>query len=407
MLTEKYEQIRGFSERLAEPLTPEDCGLQSMSDASPTKWHLAHTTWFFETFLLSESPGYRPFNQQFDYLFNSYYNSIGDQFPRPKRGQISRPSLSEVRDYRQHVDRGMLELLGGDDAGDKVKALVELGLQHEQQHQELILTDIKHALWGNPLLPVYQDGHFDPGIPPERTGWQGFDEGLCQVGYAGDGFHFDNESPSHRVFLESFEISNQLVTCGDYLRFIQDGGYERPEFWLSLGWQTVRERGWGAPLYWYRRDEQQYEFTLAGPRKLDPASPVSHISYFEADAYARWAGARLPTEAEWEHAAGDVQPGGNFVDALMKSGAVIHPRCGSDPAFYGDAWEWTSSPYQPYPGYSPPVGALGEYNGKFMCNQYVLRGGSCATSATHIRKTYRNFFAPHTRWQFSAIRLCR
>jgi ergothioneine biosynthesis protein EgtB len=412
LLAERYRAVRRFSEALAHPLSAEDCTVQSMPDASPTKWHLAHTTWFFETFAVADRGGYQAFDESYKYLFNSYYNTIGEQFPRSRRGLISRPGLEQVLDYRRHVDQRMMELLRSEQADGLLAKIVEIGLQHEQQHQELILTDIKHVLAGNPLRPVYQQGKFTCNDSIPAALWRDHDEGIHWIGHAGDGFCFDNESPRHRVFLDSFQISDRLVTCGEYLQFMDDGGYERPELWLSLGWDHVGRHGWKAPLYWERSGDPWQQFTLAGRQTIDPDLPVCHVSYFEADAFARWAGARLPTEAEWEIAADGLDLDGNFIETLWDSGAAIHPGCNSRSTdsscrMVGDVWQWTGSPYVAYPGYSPPSGALGEYNGKFMCNQFVLRGGSCATSSTHIRGTYRNFFPPDARWQFSGIRLCR
>ncbi|MCG8449407.1 MAG: ergothioneine biosynthesis protein EgtB [Pirellulales bacterium] len=409
LLAERFQTVRRFSEELAAPLSAEDCALQSMADVSPTKWHLAHTTWFFETFILSEQPGYRAFDKHYAYLFNSYYNSLGKQFPRPKRGLMSRPGLAEILEYRRHVDVQIAELLASRNVSDQRLAhFLEIGLHHEQQHQELMLTDIKHVLSCNPLQPVYREGTFPESRQKNSTDWLEFDEGVYWIGHEGHGFSFDNELPRHREFLESFYLCDQLVTCGEYLRFIEDGGYQRPELWLSLGWDTVVNQGWQAPMYWRQQEDGWYEFTLAGAHKLVPSLPVCHVSYFEADAFARWADARLLTEAEWEVASRDLAIEGNFVDSNWASDLAIHP--GGDrrvASMYGDVWQWTASPYVPYPGYTPPDGALGEYNGKFMCNQYVLRGGSCATSSTHVRNTYRNFFPPEARWQFTGIRLCR
>ncbi|MEM8666147.1 MAG: ergothioneine biosynthesis protein EgtB [Planctomycetota bacterium] len=413
-LLKRFLEIRRFSERLAEPLSEEDCMIQSMPDVSPTKWHLAHTTWFFETFVLQHGDGYQVHDERFGYLFNSYYNTVGEQYPRPNRGMISRPSLIEVIEYRRHVDEHLREwLIADEDALSKLSNVVEIGLQHEQQHQELILTDIKHVLSQNPCWPVYQPGEMNSGSG-DSSSWVDHEEGIHHVGFDGQGFSYDNESPRHRVFLESFQLSDRLVTCGEYLRFIEDGGYQRPEYWLSMGWQAVLDNQWQAPLYWQREKDAWTEFTLAGRRPVDRLRPVTHISYFEADAFARWSGARLPTEAEWEVAAQSMPIEGNFVDNLLNRGLAIHPGApGNSPdgvstgSIYGDVWQWTSSPYVAYPGYRPADGALGEYNGKFMCNQFVLRGGSVATSSNHIRSTYRNFFPPDTRWQFSGIRLCR
>jgi ergothioneine biosynthesis protein EgtB len=425
-ILQKYREIRSFSETLAAPLSPEDCCIQSMPDVSPTKWHLAHTSWFFETFLLEGRPGYESFDPQFRVLFNSYYVGVGEQFPRPRRGLLSRPSLADVLYYRQYVDESLLKHLADNDLDDRTRQILEIGLQHEQQHQELILTDIKHVLAQNPLLPVYREGETDregeapaapkdrrtpagssgsAGASPSRDGWQDFSEGLYEIGHAGEGFAYDNESPRHRVFLEGFSLADRTVTCGQWLQFMEDAAYEDPKLWLSLGWASVQEQSWQAPLYWFERDGQWWQFTLAGPRLIDPEEPVCHISYFEADAFARWWGARLPTEAEWELAAADQPIAGNFVDTLLARDAPLHPQ--GHTGMFGNVWEWTASPYTPYPGYTPPDGALGEYNGKFMSQQYVLRGGSVATHSSHIRPTYRNFFPPEARWQFTGVRLAR
>ena len=406
-LAGRYDSVRRFTDALASPLSAEDATIQSMDDVSPTKWHLAHTSWFFETFVLGRLPGYRLFDDAFRYLFNSYYNTVGEQFPRPHRGLVSRPGLEEILAYRKYVDEEIGQWLQSDsDEKETLARVVELGLHHEQQHQELILTDIKHVLGQNPLGPVYRHGEFDQrssGAPVDE--WIEFDEGIYEIGHEGDGFAFDNESPRHRVFLEPFRISRRLVTCGDFIEFINDGGYQRPELWLALGWQTAGDKNWRAPLYWQQRDGGWHQFTLAGVLPVDPHLPVCHVSYFEADAFARWAGCRLPTEAEWEIACGDPVGDTHFVDTLWHRDAVIHPQSDTM-SLPGNVWQWTSSPYTAYPGYQPPSGALGEYNGKFMCNQFVLRGGSCATSSTHIRRTYRNFFPPDARWQFSGLRVC-
>ena len=410
-LIARYQQVRDRSERLADPLSPEDCAAQSMPDASPTKWHLAHTTWFFETFLVEQVlPGYQCFDPGFRLLFNSYYNSVGEQHPRSSRGLLSRPSLDQALEYRAYVDKrvlGCLEAPGG--LSDAHLDAVELGLQHEQQHQELILTDIKHLLSCNPLHPVYQDGPppVPARVPPLR--WHGFDEGMHWIGSSGPGFTFDNETPRHRVFLEAFELASRPVTNGEFLAFIKDGGYERPELWLSDGWATLQTQSWCAPLYWEERDGAWLSLTLSGLRQVCPEEPVCHVSHFEADAFARWAGARLPSEAEWELAAGRAPIEGNFVEQELLHPAAATGRAGAGTPLqlFGDVWEWTQSPYAPYPGYQPLPGAFGEYNGKFMSNQMVLRGGSCATPRSHIRATYRNFFFPAQRWQFSGIRLAR
>jgi ergothioneine biosynthesis protein EgtB len=402
---EKYAAIREVSARLAAPLSAEDCTIQSMPDASPVKWHLAHTTWFFETFVLApHQRGYRVFDPAYGYLFNSYYNAIGARHPRPERGMLSRPSLDEVLAYRRHVDEAM-------QAGVPAQAreLVELGLQHEQQHQELILTDVKHLLSRNPLRPAYQKQWPLTPIHGRKRGWIAHEAGLYEVGHKGVGFAFDNEKPRHNVWLDAFCIATHPVTHGDWIEFIDDGGYQRPELWLSAGWDAVTSRGWQAPEYWEKRDGRWTVFTLHGQAPVDPLTPICHVSFYEAEAFARWANERLPTEAEWELAARTASPEGNF----MESGA-LHPlplreapADGTPAQVFGDVWEWTRSDYGPYPGFKPAEGAVGEYNGKFMSGQYVLRGGSCATPASHIRATYRNFFPPDARWQFSGLRLAR
>jgi len=408
--TARYRYVREFSEKLVETLAPEDCVVQTMPEVSPTKWHLAHTSWFFETFILKEAlPDYAPIHPEYAYLFNSYYNAAGKMHCRPKRGLISRPTLGETLEYRHRVDDFMGEIFKKPTIVEKFAPIVTLGLHHEQQHQELMLTDIKHVFSENPLRPVFREPSVRKSGPVPTMPWLTFAEGVYQVGHKGAGFHFDNEGPRHRQFVGTFQLAPRLVTNRDYLEFIEDGGYRRPEFWLSLGWYTVNEQHWEAPLYWEKHDGSWSVFTLAGMRELDKSEPVCHVSYFEADAFARWAGARLPTEFEWEVAAANLPNHGNFVEKES-----FHPRPVDEVAavqplaqMFGDVWEWTGSSYSPYPGYAPTSGALGEYNGKFMCNQYVLRGGSCATSQSHIRKTYRNFFPPNARWQFMGIRLAR
>ncbi len=411
VLAERYRAVRRFSEKLVEPLAVEDCVIQSMPDVSPTKWHLAHTTWFFDRMVLRRAfPDRPPAHAQYDRLFNSYYNTLGDQFPRSKRGVLSRPTVAEVRAYRQDVDELVLELLARDEVKEDLRYLVETGINHEQQHQELMLTDIKHVFSCNPLCPVYRERTLQsaPGHATSPVAWRSFDEGLYLIGHAGDGFAYDNESPQHRVMVHGFQIASRLVTCGEFLAFINDGGYERPEFWLSDGWTTVQEQGWGAPLYWRRENSAFRVFTLSGLRPMDDSEPVCHVSFYEADAFARWSGARLPTEAEWEVAADSHAIEGNFVERehYHPTAAPVSSGRGLQQMF-GDVWEWTASPYVRFPGYQPPSGPLGEYNGKFMCNQMVLRGGSCATPQTHIRRTYRDFFPPHVQWQFMGIRLAR
>jgi len=411
-LTERHLEVRRATEALAEPLTEEDCVVQSMEDASPTKWHLAHTTWFFETFVLEPHlAGYSVYDEHYRVLFNSYYNTVGEQHPRPERGLLSRPSLSEVLAYREHVDAHLRTLLTRRSAAPRIAALVELGLNHEQQHQELILTDLKHMLSCNPLRPAYRKAALDSGAEAKSVQWYGFAEGLRWIGRGEEGFAFDNERPRHRTFVEAFEIASRPVTNGDFLAFMSDDGYERPELWLSDGWAECQREGWTAPLYWRRdgEDEAWRTMTLSGERAVSADEPVCHVSHYEADAYARWAGARLPTEAEWELAASEAPIAGNLLEA-----GRLHPRSAGrhcseawPSQLFGDVWEWTQSAYIPYPGFSAPEGAIGEYNGKFMCNQMVLRGGSCATPVSHLRRTYRNFFPSNARWQFSGLRLAR
>lgn len=414
-LAERFRAVRRASESLCASLEPEDFCIQSMPDVSPTKWHLAHTTWFFETFVLKRSrPGYRSPHPQYEVLFNSYYNAIGEQHPRAERGLLSRPTVKEVFQYRAAVDDAMENLLAVADndrtelSGDLLDT-IETGLHHDQQHQELMLMDIQHVFSRNPLFPAYRESETRSvdDIPP--LDWGSFDGGVHDVGHDGADFAFDNESPRHQVLLDDFQLADRLVTCGEYREFIEDGGYERPEFWLSDGWHAVRSGGWQAPLYW-RRDAGDWQvFTLQGLQSLNPGEPVSHVSYFEADAFARWSGARLPTETEWETAARSVDLQGNFVEMGKLRPTVAAASNGATglKQMFGDLWEWTSSPYVAYPGFKPLPNALGEYNGKFMCNQFVLRGGSFATPADHIRATYRNFFQPEKRWQFSGFRLAR
>jgi len=408
-LAGRYREIRRQTVGLGAPLSAEDCAVQSMPDASPTKWHLGHTSWFFETFILDrEVAGYRRFDPAFAVLFNSYYNAVGPQHPRPERGLLTRPSLDAVMAYRDHVDRGVLEFL--DDRGavsPRSLEVLRIGLHHEQQHQELILTDIKHLLSRNPSRPAYRECPEAPAGELKPIGWHHHPEGLVWIGHPGEGFSFDNENPRHRVFLESFELASRPVSNAEFLAFLEDDGYARPDLWLSDGWIAVNDRRIASPLYWEKRGGAWHTLTLSGLRPLRLDEPVCHVSYYEADAYARWAGARLPTEAEWESMAAKAAPAGNFLeDGLLHPAPA--PATGDAPAqLFGDLWEWTRSPYVPYPGYAPPDGALGEYNGKFMCNQMVLRGGSCVTPRSHVRASYRNFFPPDARWQFSGIRLAR
>lgn len=412
-LGEQYRTVRRFSEELCRTLVAEDYVVQSMPDVSPTKWHLAHTSWFFETFLLKPYlPDYKVLDPAYEYLFNSYYNSVGKMFERPHRGLLSRPTVAGTYEYRAHVDRSMLDLIADAtaDTWEEIVRLVVLGINHEQQHQELMLTDIKHVLAQNPLRPVFRQHHPIPSKPSNRLEWITYEEAIHHIGSDGPGFIFDNEGPRHKELIEPFRLASRLVTNGEYLAFIGDGGYSRSELWLSDGWTAVQEQGWQAPLYWEKEYWRWSLYTLAGMREVDESEPVCHVSYYEADAFARWAGASLPTEAQWEVAAADAPVNGNFAEAgrFQPAPAPSAPEAQSFPQqMFGDVWEWTRSAYAPYPRYHAPPGAVGEYNGKFMCGQFVLRGGSCATSQTHIRRTYRNFFRPYQRWQFMGIRLAK
>lgn len=447
-LLSRFHEVRNFTTKLSGDLAAEDCVVQSMPDVSPTKWHLAHTTWFFETFILKKwIAGYQPENAQYAYLFNSYYNAAGDMHRRDLRGLISRPTVEETHRYRSSIDDHMDSLLSSADEKllDEIEPAVVLGIHHEQQHQELLVTDIKHVFAQSPLHPVFRDRQ--PSVAaatygsaskidivpakPSPLRFVEFDETTVEIGHDGDGFSYDNEGPRHLALVLPFSLATRPITNGEYIAFIEDNGYARSEFWLSLGWTTANEPasgGWRAPLYWEKHDSVWWNFTLSGFRPIDDSEPVTHISYFEADAFANWSGARLPTEFEWERASANLPIDGNFVESER-----FHPRALAAPEdrhlachgrqasslsssaslsgrlhqMFGDVWEWTRSSYSPYPGYRAAPGALGEYNGKFMCNQYVLRGGSCATSRTHIRRTYRNFFQPEKRWQFNGIRLAR
>ncbi|MBI1889343.1 MAG: ergothioneine biosynthesis protein EgtB [Burkholderiales bacterium] len=405
-LRQHYSAVRTQTMALCEPLSPEDCCAQSMPDASPIKWHIAHTAWFFETFVLERyEPDFQVFQPAFRMLFNSYYNAIGNKHPRSHRGLLTRPSMTEVTEYRRNVDQRIGNLLDQEDVVADILPLIELGLHHEQQHQELMLTDVKHLLSCNPMQPAYVDEPLRSNQKAPPMDWLGFDAGVIEVGHSGIGFCFDNEMPRHRQFVEAFQFATRLVTNGEYLAFVRAGGYSNPALWLSEGWDWAQANRLSCPLYWRAEENEHhidwFEFTLHGLQPLDLHRPVTHLSYFEADAYARWAGARLPTEAEWEIAAGNC-------NALTIES--LHPQTATERGLtqmFGTCWQWTSSSYAPYPGYSPAVGAIGEYNGKFMSNQYVLRGSSCVTPFGHTRKTYRNFFPAAARWQFSGIRLAR
>ncbi len=408
-MAERFRAVRRRTEALCETLETEDFVVQTVEHVSPTKWHLAHTSWFFETFILKEhAPGYEPIDERYAYLFNSYYVQAGERHCRDRRGYISRPTVRQVFDFRRHVDAHVLRLW---DAADEalrraLAPLLEIGLHHEQQHQELMLTDIKHVLGVNPLRPAFREQAEAPRREIPELQWIGFDEGLFEIGFDGAGFCYDNELPRHRTYLRGFQLANRLVTNGEFMAFMADGGYERTPLWLSEGWAWVEENGWTEPFYWEKKEGQWHVFTLGGMREVDPEAPACHISYFEADAFARWADARLPTEAEWEVAARALPVEGNFVDEETFHPARAPQREGLV-QMYGDVWEWTRSPYAPYPGYAPLPGAIGEYNGKFMSSQFVLRGGSCATSQAHVRPTYRNFFHPDACWQFTGFRLAR
>jgi ergothioneine biosynthesis protein EgtB len=412
----RFEEVRRDTEALAINLTAEDQAIQSMPDVSPTKWHLAHTSWFFETLILCRfDPDYRLFDPAFTYLFNSYYEAVGPRHPRPQRGMLSRPTLDTIAAYRDHIGAAMARFVAraGEAQWHAAAPLLELGFHHEQQHQELILMDIKHVFSVNPLLPSYQAPRLKMQQSAPPLGWVEFSGGICEIGFTGAGFAFDNEKPRHKVWLEPFRLASRPSTCGEYLEFIEEGGYRRPEFWLSDGWAAVSQQGWEAPLYWRREEGGAWSiFTLSGTRRLNPAEPVCHVSFYEADAFARWAGKRLPSEAEWEVSAGGLPVAGNFADS-----GRLHP-CAAEAAdpvarseaarlsqMFGDVWEWTASPYVAYPRFRPEKGAIGEYNGKFMCNQMVLRGGGAVTPAGHVRHTYRNFFPPAARWAFSGLRL--
>jgi ergothioneine biosynthesis protein EgtB len=410
-ILEDYVRVRAFSEKLCEPLETEDFVIQTMPDVSPTKWHLAHTSWFFETFILNKTnQNYKSINPNYAYLFNSYYIQMGERWYRPNRGILSRPTVKEIYEYRKYVDHYMKKLIEDCDENifSEFAPIIEIGLNHEQQHQELLLTDIKHVLSHNPLHPVYSSAETFQNAIISKISWMEFEGGLFEIGHDGNGFAYDNETPRHKEFLNPFKLADRLITNKEYIEFIEDGGYQNAIHWLSDGWVKVEKEGWKAPLYWKKKDGKWWNFTLNGLREVNPAEPVCHVSLYEADAFAAWKDARLPTEAEWEVAVRDLTYSGNFVETKNFHPVPINKEKEDElKQIYGDVWEWTRSAYTPYPGYKPLPGALGEYNGKFMSSQMVLRGGSCATSQTHIRKTYRNFFPPHSRWQFMGIRLAK
>ena len=408
-LAARFERVRAHTMSLIAGLSPEDCQVQSMADASPIKWHLAHTTWFFETFVLERAePDYRPVDPRYRTLFNSYYVGVGHAHPRAARGLLSRPTLEEVMAYRRTIEMRVTMSLSRTDWQPALLERLELGMEHEGQHQELMMTDLKHHFWCNPLHPAYRSAKTAASGGAPELAFTAFEGGITPIGHGGEGFAFDNEGPAHREFVEPFEIASRLVTNREYRAFIASGGYRRAELWLSDGWDLCERESWRAPLYWLGEDNADSLFTLGGVRALEPDEPVCHVSYYEADAYARWAGARLPTEFEWEHVAMKTAA---TADANLLESGRYHPRCaGAQTALaqiFGDVWEWTASAFLPYPGFQPAAGALGEYNGKFMVNQMVLRGCSCATPRSQARATYRNFLPPHSRWQFSGIRLAR
>lgn len=431
----RYRAVRQQTLRLADPLSPEDMAIQSMIEASPTKWHLAHTTWFFETFILRQQlADFRPFDEAYAFLFNSYYEAEGPRQPRPERGMLSRPSLADVMGYRDSVDLAMASLIeqqAGDDSWPETARLLDLGCQHEEQHQELLLTDIKHALYQNPLRPAYTNATPSAVTEAPELRWLTFEEGVHEIGHDGQGFGFDCEGPRHKVYVQPFELASRTITNGEYLEFVRDGGYQRPEFWLSDGWAVVQDDNWTSPLYWECHDGDWQVYTMSGMRGLDMGEPVCHLSYFEADAFASWAdssglygGARLPREAELEIAETSAGPdaddeigeindahAGKYhplcIDANSGTGSDAEPRPEGLSQLFGNLWEWTQSAYSPHPGFRAAKGAVGEYNGKFMSGQFVLKGGSCATPRGHIRSTYRNFFYPQGRWQFTGLRLAR
>jgi len=409
-ILERFSDVRSFTMELVEPLETEDFIIQIVEHASPAKWHLAHSSWFFEAFFLKKAmDDYQTKHPQYSYLFNSYYLQTGEPHCRNKRGDLSRPTVQNVFDYRKHVNEHVQEFLETCSGYEfeKWRSVIEVGLNHEQQHQELLITDLKIMFGQNPLQPEYKTGQRQPAEPQPGLTWHSFDEGVYEIGHPGGEFGYDNEFPRHKTYIHDFQLANRLITNGEFLEFMNDGGYEDPKYWLDEGHAMVVEEGWNAPLYWKKQDDGWQHFTLNGMEPVDLNEPVTHVSYFEADAYARWAGCRLPTEFEWELASEPLRLDGNFVDQKNFHPASANPSEPGLQQMFGDAWQWTRSSYAAYPGYETFPGALGEYNGKFMCNQYVLRGGSCATSKSHYRKTYRNFFHAKFRWQFTGIRLAK
>lgn len=409
-LISRFKKVRAFTETITDPLEIEDFVIQVTENASPAKWHLAHTTWFFETFLLEkELEDYDPIHPQYSYLFNSYYLQTGVPHCRARRGNISRPTVKQVFEYRESIDSHIEKLIKNatDEQFEKWGPIIEIGIHHEQQHQELLMTDLKYMFSQNPLDIAYKEVERPHVKSVPELSWTSFGEGVYEVGHEGNDFGYDNEFPRHKTYIHDFELANRLVTNAEFIEFIESGAYKEPKWWLDEGFSTVRDDGWNAPLYWEKKNGEWWQFTLSGMRKVDPNEPVTHVSYFEADAYARWKGHRLPTEQEWEVSAQNTDISGSFTDQ-----GYLHPIAQQNAEddlqqMFGEVWQWTQSSYAPYPGYKPLPGALGEYNGKFMCNQYVLRGGSCATSRSHFRKSYRNFFHANERWQFNGIRLAR
>lgn len=406
----RYDEVRETTEKLTTPLEIEDYVIQAMENASPAKWHLAHTSWFFETFILKKAiDDFKSLHPQYGYIFNSYYVQTGDPHCRDKRGNLSRPTVKKVFEYRQYIDEKMHRFIDDLSAEglEEWLPLIEVGLHHEQQHQELLLTDLKYMFAQNPLYPIYKETRRPKIKSAADIKWVEFEKGVHTIGHEGGSFGFDNEFPAHKTYIQNFKLADRLVTNGEYLEFIEDGGYQDPKWWLDEGFATIENEEWEWPLYWVQRAGEWYHFTLSGLEKLDPSEPVCHVSYFEADAYARWAGCRLPTEEEWEIVAKDLPMEGNFVEREYYHPACVEEKKNGLKQMFGDAWQWTRSSYAPYPGFEPFAGKLGEYNGKFMVNQYVLRGGSCATPKSHFRKTYRNFFHTDARWQFTGIRLAK